>query len=179
MKLIGDGNEIAKVLELDIHITVLSIDPDIVLDLIGHAHHDERTSEQEDDKMESIQIDKTAAELPEFWSQRVVAEANGSLFKVAKGIGSTEWHLHDDQDELFLVTHGELVVELRSGDVRVASGELFVVPRGQEHRPRAGEEVRFLIVGSSITSNAAGGKPAWSNDEVPPDPRSGRDAAAR
>jgi mannose-6-phosphate isomerase-like protein (cupin superfamily) len=109
----------------------------------------------------AIPLDDTAAALGEYWSQHVVGEANGSVFRVAKGIGSTEWHAHADQDEVFVVTSGELVVELRSGDVRVA-GELFVVPRGVEHRPRTDGEARFLIVGTGITSNAEGGKPAWS-----------------
>jgi mannose-6-phosphate isomerase-like protein (cupin superfamily) len=113
--------------------------------------------------LKSIAIDRAAAERGEFWSQKVVGEANGSLFKVAKGIGSTEWHSHDDQDEVFVVTHGTLVVELRDGEVPVRAGELFVVPRGVEHRPRADEEARFLIVGSTVTSSASGGKPAWSH----------------
>jgi mannose-6-phosphate isomerase-like protein (cupin superfamily) len=115
------------------------------------------------DALKSIAIDEAAAGRPEFWSQAVVGEANGSLFKVAKGIGSTEWHSHDDQDEVFVVTHGTLTVELRDGDVPVRAGELFVVPRGVEHRPRADAEARFLIVGSTVTSNAGGGKPAWSH----------------
>jgi mannose-6-phosphate isomerase-like protein (cupin superfamily) len=111
---------------------------------------------------EAQPLDATAAALGEFWSQQVLGEANGSLFKVAKGIGSTEWHAHADQDEVFVVTHGELVIELRDAEVRVGPGELFIVPRGVEHRPRAEAEARFLIVGSSVTSDAAGGKPAWS-----------------
>lgn len=113
-------------------------------------------------------IDETARDLTEFWSQRVLGEANGSLFKVAKGIGSTEWHAHEDQDEVFLVTHGELVVELRDREVPVRPGELFIVPRGVEHRPRAAGETRFLIVGATVTSTAAGGKPAWSAAGGPP-----------
>jgi mannose-6-phosphate isomerase-like protein (cupin superfamily) len=121
------------------------------------------------DTPHALPVDATAAALPEFWSQRVLGEANGSLFKVAKGIGETEWHAHDDQDEVFLVTHGELVIGLRSGDVRVGPGELFIVPRTVEHRPRADQETRFLIVGATITSNAAGGKPTWSHDGGAPD----------
>lgn len=99
---------------------------------------------------------------PEYWSQETIGEANGSLFKAAKGIGSTMWHAHDDEDEVFLVTQGTLVVEFRGGDVVAREGELLVIPRGVEHRPRADDEVRFLIVGTSVTSNAAGGKPEWS-----------------
>ena len=110
----------------------------------------------------SIPLSEQAAALDEYWSQQVVGEANGSVFRVAKGVGSTNWHHHDDQDEVFVVTHGELIVELESGDVRVGAGEMFIVPRGVEHRPRADAEARFLIVGTTITSSAAGGKPAWS-----------------
>jgi mannose-6-phosphate isomerase-like protein (cupin superfamily) len=122
------------------------------------------------DTLQSVPLDETAAGLPEFWSQRVLGEANGSLFKVAKGVGSTEWHAHDDQDEVFVVTHGELVIELRSGEVTVRAGELFIVPRTVEHRPRAAAETRFLIVGATVTSDAAGGKPAWSHDGGAPEP---------
>ena len=111
--------------------------------------------------LQKVRLDQ-AAELPEFWSQRVVGEANGNLFKVAKGIDSTVWHSHDDQDEVFLVTSGRLIVQLRSGDVTLEAGELLVVPRGVEHCPRAEGEVHLLLVGPEITSNDAGGKPAWS-----------------
>lgn len=119
--------------------------------------------------LQSFPIDETAAGLPEFWSQRVLGAANGSLFKVAKGIGSTEWHAHHDQDEVFVVTRGELIIELRSGEVTVKPGELFIVPRTAEHRPRATEETRFLIFGATITSNAEGGKPTWSRDSGAPE----------
>jgi mannose-6-phosphate isomerase-like protein (cupin superfamily) len=116
----------------------------------------------------AIRVDEVARTRPEYWSQETVGEANGSLFKAAKGVGSTTWHAHDDQDEVFLVTHGTLVVEFRTGDVVVEAGDLIVVPRGVEHRPRADEEVRFLIVGTSVTSNAAGGKPDWSAESGSP-----------
>jgi mannose-6-phosphate isomerase-like protein (cupin superfamily) len=115
-------------------------------------------------KIAAVDVDRVAHARPEYWSQETIGEANGSLFKAAKGIGSTSWHAHDDQDEVFLVTHGTLIVELRSGDISVEAGELCVIPRGVEHRPRADSEVRFLIVGTSVTSDAAGGKPEWSRD---------------
>ena len=103
--------------------------------------------------------------LDEFWSQRIVGEANGTLLKVAKGTGSTVWHSHDDQDETFLVMDGRLVVQLRDRDVVLDAGDIFIVPRGVEHCPVAPDEARFLILGTSITSNAAGGKPAWSHSQ--------------
>ena len=112
--------------------------------------------------MQKVDLAAEAAELTEFWTQRVVASGNGYLFKVAKGIGSTTWHTHDDQDETFLLLSGRLTIQLRTGDVELAPGDLFVIPRGTEHCPLATEEARFLLVGPEVTSTAAGGKPAWS-----------------
>jgi mannose-6-phosphate isomerase-like protein (cupin superfamily) len=91
-----------------------------------------------------------------------VGHANGTLLKVAKGVGSTNWHAHEDQDEVFLVASGELVVQLRSGDVTLGAGEMLVVPRGVEHCPKADGVVHLLLLGPEITSTEAGGKPAWS-----------------
>jgi quercetin dioxygenase-like cupin family protein len=112
--------------------------------------------------IEKISLLPEADRLTEFWSQRVLAQGNGTLFKVAKGIGSTTWHRHDDQDETFLLLEGTLTVQLRDGDVELSPGDLLVIPRGVEHCPRADDEVKFLLVGPEITSTAAGGKPAWS-----------------
>ena len=112
--------------------------------------------------LRKVRLDEAAAARPEYWSQEVLGEANGSLFKVAKGTGSTVWHSHEDMDEVFVVTGGTLVVELRTGEVTLEAGEMLIVPRGTEHRPRADGDARVLIVGTEVTSNAAGGKPGWS-----------------
>jgi quercetin dioxygenase-like cupin family protein len=104
-----------------------------------------------------------AAALTEFWSQRVLASANGNLIKVAKGTRSTTWHAHDDQEETFLLLAGEMTIQLRDGDVRLLPGDLLVIPRGVEHCPRVeGDEAHFLLIGPDVTSTAAGGKPDWS-----------------
>ena len=119
--------------------------------------------------MQKVNLAAEAAELSEFWSQRVVASANGNLFKVAKGIGSTTWHAHENQDETFLLLSGRLTIQLRDGDIELGPGDLYVIPRGVEHCPLAQEEARFLLVGPEVTSTAAGGKPEWSRDGgVPP-----------
>ena len=113
--------------------------------------------------MEKTTPASAAAALDEYWSQQVIARANGNLFKVAKGTGSTTWHTHEDQDEALLLLSGRLTVALRSGPVELTAGDLFVVPRGVEHRPDAGDEdVLLLLIGPEVTSTAAGGKPAWS-----------------
>ena len=112
--------------------------------------------------MEKVNLADEAARLTEFWSQRVLASGNDNLFKVAKGIGSTNWHTHEDQDEVFLLIEGHLTIQMRDRNVELGPGELFVIPRGTEHCPLANEEARFLLVGPEVTSNAAGGKPDWS-----------------
>lgn len=112
--------------------------------------------------MEKINPAREAAQLAEFWSQRVLASGNGNLFKVAKGIGSTNWHRHDDQDEIFLILAGHIVIQMRDRNVDLGPGDLFVIPRGTEHCPVARAEARFLLIGPEVTSNAAGGKPDWS-----------------
>jgi mannose-6-phosphate isomerase-like protein (cupin superfamily) len=118
--------------------------------------------------MEKINVFGEAGQLTEFWSQRVLASGNGNLFKVAKGIGSTNWHSHEDQDEVFLVLDGRITIQLREGDVDLGPGDLFVIPRGTEHCPVAHEEARFLLVGPEVTSTAAGGKPDWSYTSANP-----------
>ena len=113
--------------------------------------------------MEKINLAREAAQLTEFWSQQVLASGNGNLFKVAKGIGSTNWHSHNDQDEVFLVIEGHITIQLRDRNVDLGPGDLFVIPSGTEHCPLAHEEARFLLVGPEVTSNSAGGKPDWSH----------------
>ncbi len=122
-----------------------------------------------DAREESVALLGAAHALTEYWSQEVVGEANGSLFKVAKGTGSTRWHTHEDQDEVFIVLEGDLTVQLRDRNVDLGPGDLFIVPRGVEHCPEAKREARFLLIGTSITSNAAGGKPDWSYGGGTPD----------
>ncbi len=112
--------------------------------------------------MQKVDIAGELEALEEYWSQRVLGEANGSLIKVAKGIGAVNWHKHEDQDEVFIVQKGRMTVQLRAGDVGLEQGEMLVVPRGVEHRPVADDAVEFVIIGSSVTSDRGGGKPEWS-----------------
>ncbi len=112
--------------------------------------------------MKKVNIRDEIASLDEYWSQKIIGEANGNLFKVAKGIGATNWHKHDDQDELFILYKGRLTIQLRTENIELLEGEMFVVPKGVEHCPKAEEEVQFIVVGINITSNEKGGKPAWS-----------------
>lgn len=113
--------------------------------------------------MEKINLRKELDSIEKYWTQKIIGEANGSLFKLARGIGEINWHKHEDQDEVFMVLKGTLSIRLRErDDVILREGEMFVVPKGVEHAPKADEDVELLVVGTDITSNKEGGKPDWS-----------------
>jgi mannose-6-phosphate isomerase-like protein (cupin superfamily) len=95
---------------------------------------------------QAVNFAEKYATFSEHWSPRVVAEVNDYQFKLAKVQGAFTWHSHQDTDEAFLVLGGEVVIEFRDGRVPLSAGEMFVVPRGVEHRPVADEECRILIV---------------------------------
>jgi mannose-6-phosphate isomerase-like protein (cupin superfamily) len=100
-----------------------------------------------------VNLGEKLAGFSEHWQPRTVAEFNGHDIMVAKVQGEFVWHKHDETDDLFLVLRGELTIELRDRSVTLRPGELFVVPRGVEHRPVANEEVHMLLIESSGTPN--------------------------
>jgi mannose-6-phosphate isomerase-like protein (cupin superfamily) len=96
----------------------------------------------------------------EHFSPRIVAQLNDYKVAVVKIRGEFVWHKHDETDDFFLVLRGRLTIQLRDGDVELDEGELFVVPRGVEHCPRADEEAWVLLVEPTGTVNTgdAGGE---------------------
>src|ERR1700744_2505255 len=80
------------------------------------------------------------------WQPRAGAQFNGNDVMVVKLKGEFIWHKHDDTDDLFLVLKGRLTIEMRNGNVSLGPGELFIVPKGVEHRPVAEEEVHLLLM---------------------------------
>ena len=103
--------------------------------------------------MHPVSLAEKLAGFSERWQPRTVAEFNGHDIMVVKAQGEFVWHKHDDTDDLFLVLRGRLVIQLRDGDVTLGPGELFVVPKGVEHRPVAEEEVHMLLIEPSGTPN--------------------------
>jgi quercetin dioxygenase-like cupin family protein len=93
------------------------------------------------------------AQLADHWSPRVVGRVNDQYVKVAKVKGELAWHQHDEEDELFLVVRGQLVIQLRDGDVRIGPGEFYVVPRGTPHNPVADEECWIMLVETVTTQH--------------------------
>ena len=82
----------------------------------------------------------------EQWQPKVVAEMNDYQFKIVKLQGDFIWHKHEDTDEAFLVIAGELRIDLRDGAVHIGAGEMYVVPKGVEHKPYAQREVKLLLI---------------------------------
>ena len=96
-------------------------------------------------RSEVLSLAQLAATLTEYWSPRVVAEIDDSYLKVAKVKGTLAWHSHDEEDELFIVLHGQLRIEMSDRSVELGPGQAFVVPRGVRHNPIADEECHLLL----------------------------------
>ncbi len=102
----------------------------------------------------------------EHWSPKVVATLNDYEVKVVKVKGEFVWHSHADTDELFLVVEGSLTIRLPDGDVQLAPGQLFVVPRGVEHCPVAADEASLLLIEPAgvVNTGDAGGDLTATHD---------------
>ena len=93
-----------------------------------------------------INFDAKLALIHDHWKPRVVAEMNDYQFKIVKILGDFLWHDHADTDETFIVLEGVLRIDMRDGAVTVRAGEMFVVPRGVEHKPYAENEVKMMLI---------------------------------
>ena len=103
--------------------------------------------------MQAINLADKLSLFSEHWQPRVVGQFNGHDLMVVKVKGEFVWHKHDDTDDFFLVLSGRIVIRLRDGAVRVGPGEVFVVPKGVEHRPVAEDEAHILLIEPQGTPN--------------------------
>jgi mannose-6-phosphate isomerase-like protein (cupin superfamily) len=103
-----------------------------------------------DDK---INLAEKLALLDEPFSPGIVGYLNDYKLQIVKVKGEFVWHAHDDTDDFFLVLRGRLTIQLRDRDVVLEEGELFVVPKGVEHRPKAGDETHVLLIEPRGTRN--------------------------
>ena len=98
-------------------------------------------------KYEPVNFNEKYRKFNDRWSPRVIAEMNDYQFKLARLDGDFIWHHHAGTDEAFIVLEGTLRIEMRDGAVRLGPGEMYVVPRGVEHRPcTEGGEVKLLLI---------------------------------
>ncbi len=103
--------------------------------------------------MSKVNLEQKLALFTEHWSPKIVGAFNGHDVMVVKAKGEFVWHAHPDTDDFFLVLKGKLTIQLRDGDVHLGPGDLYVVPRGVEHRPVAEEEVHMLLIEPVGTPN--------------------------
>ncbi len=96
--------------------------------------------------MDAIDLSDKLALFDDHWSPRIIAALNGQQVKLAKFIGTFDWHSHPDEDEMFLVLEGSFTMEFRDRAVELREGQMLVVPRGVEHRPVAAEECSVMLV---------------------------------
>jgi len=103
----------------------------------------------------------------EHWRPKVIAEMNDYQFKLVKIQGEFVWHSHPETDDVFIVIEGEMAIDLRDRRVPLRAGEMFVVPKGVEHRPVATKECQLLLVEprGTVNTGAAGG-PLTAPDDV-------------
>lgn len=94
----------------------------------------------------SINFKEKLSLFNEQWSPKVIAEMNDYQFKVVKLQGDFVWHDHKDTDETFIVLAGRLRIDFRDGHVELSEGEMYVVPKGVEHKPYAEQEAQVLLI---------------------------------
>jgi mannose-6-phosphate isomerase-like protein (cupin superfamily) len=108
--------------------------------------------------MKAINLTDKLSTFSDYWQPRVVGQFNGHDLMVVKVKGEFVWHKHDETDDFFLVLSGRINIQLRDGTVALGPGEIFVVPKGVEHRPIAEDEAHVLLIepqGTPNTGNTA------------------------
>ena len=103
--------------------------------------------------MDVVNIAQKFSLFQEYWSPRIAGELNDSYIKLARLKGEFVWHHHENEDELFLVVKGRLLIKLRTGDLWLDEGEFVVIPKGVEHCPVAEEEAQVLLLEPKSTVN--------------------------
>lgn len=119
---------------------------------------------------DKINLANKLAQFDGYWQPRVVGAFNGHDLMVVKVKGEFNWHSHADTDDFFMVLSGKLVIKLRDGDVTrdvvLGPGEIYVVPKGVEHKPTAEEETHLLLIEPKGTPNTGDAATAAARREI-------------
>jgi mannose-6-phosphate isomerase-like protein (cupin superfamily) len=111
-------------------------------------------------KYSPINLQEKFTKFSDHWSPKIIAQMNDYHFKLVKFQGDFVWHSHDTTDEVFVTLDGEMFIEFRDGEVKLKAGEMFVVPKGVEHKPFAESECKIMLIEPAGTVNTgdAGGE---------------------
>jgi mannose-6-phosphate isomerase-like protein (cupin superfamily) len=114
----------------------------------------------------AINLQDKLTKFSNYWSPRVIAEMNDYQFKLAKIHGAFVWHSHPETDEVFIVIEGQMTIMFRDGHVELGAGEMFIVPKGVEHKPVAAVECKIMLVEPRgvVNTGATGGDYTAQND---------------
>jgi mannose-6-phosphate isomerase-like protein (cupin superfamily) len=114
----------------------------------------------------AINFREKLAKFSDHWAPKVIAQMNDCQFKLVKIQGEFVWHSHAETDDVFIVLEGEMSIELRDGRVDLKAGEMFVVPKGVEHKPVAESECKMLLVEplGTINTGDTGGEMTAEDD---------------
>tara|TARA_B100001750_G_C15514406_1_gene605929 strand:+ start:3323 stop:3706 length:384 start_codon:yes stop_codon:yes gene_type:complete len=119
-----------------------------------------------ENNMKKINLKEKLSKFSDHWSPKIIAEMNDYQFKLVKIKGDFVWHNHADTDEVFIVVEGKMKIEFENETVELNEGEMYVVPKGVEHKPFAEDECKIMLVeprGVVNTGNTEGDLTA-SND---------------
>ena len=103
--------------------------------------------------MDKVNLAQKFSLFTDQWSPKIVGDLNDHQVKLTKLQGDFVWHRHENEDELFLVVRGRMRMGLRTGDIELGEGELFIVPKGVEHKPSAVEECWIVLIEPGTTLN--------------------------
>lgn len=103
--------------------------------------------------MEVINIKNKLEKFSDHFNPRIIAELNGQHVKLGKFKGEFVWHSHENEDELFYVIKGSFNMDFRDKTLELREGDMIVIPKGTEHRPRASEEVHVMLFEPASTLN--------------------------
>ena len=117
-------------------------------------------------KYKALNYEEKFSRFTEHWFPRVIAEMNDYQLKLVKVQGEFVWHKHPETDEVFIVINGVLNIEFRDGKVTLKSGEMFVIPKGVEHRPVAKKECKMMLIEPKgvVNTGDTGGQLTVEND---------------
>src|SRR4051812_44875708 len=102
---------------------------------------------------DKVNIAEKMALISDHWNPRIAGEFQGMHIRLVKLLGEFIWHQHENEDEVFIIIKGRLLLKFRDKDVWVEEGEFIVVPRGVEHLPVAHEEVEVMLIEPAGTVN--------------------------
>ncbi|MCP3874729.1 MAG: cupin domain-containing protein [Desulfobacteraceae bacterium] len=97
-------------------------------------------------RFEAINFNEKFLKFDEQWSPKIIGQMNDYQFKLVKIQGHFTWHEHKDTDEVFIVLEGEMSIDFKDGRVNISENEMFIVPKGAEHKPYAENECKILLI---------------------------------